>query len=225
MAIRFPTRKLNEMTRVELLEEAKRLRTENYQLKQKLQRDQHAGRRVNQLLEAIQSRCAQHHLEMTRLQRLEFLLDIARFLILFISFLLFIYATLLAVAEYGASGLGISNEYISSDYKWLIDDKIGSVFVGVLGLSIAIPSQITFPAPYRSFAAASLFAIKQIIIPFLPKWCIGIVGLFAIAAILTLNFDRKKQVSIFKINFKIIYPENETSQDIYYCTVSHTYLP
>jgi len=113
-------------------------------------------------------------------------------MIAIVSLLLVLHAVILALDEYGAPGLDISPKYFSTKFKWLVDDKIGSIFIATLGFSIAIPSQITFPAPYLSFAAASLFAIKQMIIIFLPKYCIGLVTLFAIGAIFALNFDRKK---------------------------------
>jgi len=86
-------------------------------------------------------------------------------------------------------------------FKWCTEDKIGSILIGVLGFAIAIPSQITFPAPWRSFSTAALFAVKQMVIVILPKWCIGFLGLFAFGAILTLHWDRQKQVSITIIDF------------------------
>ncbi len=53
-----------------------------------------------------------------------------------------------------------------------------------------------FPAPWRSFIAVFVFAIKQIIDVLLPEWYASTLPLIALVAFYTMDRDRKKQVSI-----------------------------
>lgn len=186
------------MTKIELLEEVKRLYSDNNDLKQKVRQAEHpGGRREKESLQAIKSRSAKHRRERERLERIGSILRMASFMIVIVCAALVMYAIILAVDEYGLQVIPLSPEYFSTNFKWLIDDKIGSLLVATLGFSICIPSQMTFPAPNLSFIGVFLFSIKQVIILFLPKWCIGFITLFALFAIGTLNFDRNRQVSSF----------------------------
>jgi len=197
MTPHFSPTTLKKMTKADLLEMVNRLQLQNDELQQKVQQAERVDHRTDEMLQAIRLRCEKHRDEKNRLKQLDRILNVAYMMVLGVSLFLFLYSTILAFDEYGAPGIGVRPKYLSTNFKWLVDDKIGSILLGILGFSISIPSQITFPAPYRSFATVTLFAIKQIIILFLPKWCICIVTLFAILAIYTLDLDRKNQVSSF----------------------------
>ncbi|CAF0999162.1 unnamed protein product [Adineta ricciae] len=188
--------KLTQLTKYALIQEVKRLQTENTELRQKIQQTESVAASRHALFEAAKLRSAKHRNEKERLQRLDRLLQMAYIMVTFGSLLLTIYAVALAVDEHGVSGFKLPSKLISTNYKWAVDDRIGSFLVGCLGFSISIPSQLTFPAPYLSFAGVSLFAAKQMIVLFLPKWYIGCLTLFAMAAMFALNSDRKKQVSL-----------------------------
>ncbi|CAF3697895.1 unnamed protein product, partial [Adineta steineri] len=131
-------------------------------------------------------------LEKNRLEQLDRILTVGYAVIFTVTVALFLDAICLAVDELGLKVLGIEPKYLSTNIRWAVDDKIGSILIEILGFGISLPSQITFPAPDRSFAAVTLFTIKQIMVVFLPKWCIRIVPLFALLAIFTLDWDRKK---------------------------------
>ena len=197
MATYCSKRKFIEMTKTELLEEVKHLYSENNDLKQKVRQAEHPGRLAKESLQAVQLRCAKHRREKKRLERLSFILRVAFITIVVVCVPLILYAIMLALDDYGLQIIGLSPMYFSTNLKWLIDDKVGSLLVATLGFSICIPSQMTFPAPNLSFIGVFLFAIKQVIILFLPKWCIGFVSLFALFTIGTLYFDRNQQVSSF----------------------------
>ncbi len=84
---------------------------------------------------------------------------------------------------------------------WCRQDNIGAILTGLLGFVVSISSQITFPAPWRSYAGATGFTLKQMIGIFLPGWCIGFLPVSAFIAIVTLDWDRKRQVGIVIIKF------------------------
>ncbi|CAF0767183.1 unnamed protein product [Adineta steineri] len=83
----------------------------------------------------------------------------------------------------------------------LLTDKFGTCIVGILGFAISIAAQITFPAPRRSYFATTIFAVKQMILVFMPSWCVGALGIFAFLAIKALEIDRLSQVSTVKVKF------------------------
>ncbi|CAF1206888.1 unnamed protein product [Adineta ricciae] len=196
MAVDASGTKLTQLTKYELILEVKRLQTKNTELRQKLSQAESVASSNACLLEAAKLRSAKHRNEKERLQRLDRLWRMARIMVVFGSVLLIIYAAALAVDEHGLSGVKIPPKLLSTNYKWVVDDRIGSFLVGCLGFIISIPSQLTFPAPYLSFAGASFFAAAQIIVQFLSKWYIVCLILFAMVAMFALNSDRKKQVSL-----------------------------
>ncbi|UJR07254.1 hypothetical protein I4U23_011542 [Adineta vaga] len=197
MAAQFSTRKLEDMKKIDLIEAIKRLRTKNFNLQQKTQQAEHAGHPDKKLLQAARLRSVKHRCEKERLEQMSYIVKVAFITILFVNLMLFIYAGILGVDEYGIKRIHMPPKYLSTNFQWLVDDKIGSILIATLRFLVSVPSQMTFPAPYRSFAAVSLFAIKQVMLLFLPKWCIGFIILFAIFAITMLDWDRKKQVSFF----------------------------
>ncbi|CAF1483643.1 unnamed protein product [Didymodactylos carnosus] len=84
---------------------------------------------------------------------------------------------------------------ISHYLSWRVDDKFSSVIVDIIDFAVSKPAQRTFPAPCRSFIGAFVFAAKQMLDIFLPPWCIIILPAFGVSALLTLDWDRRKQVS------------------------------
>jgi hypothetical protein len=200
MTTHFSVHKIQNMTKAQLQEQVKSLIKENNELKHQLQQ---SDRSRVELLAAIRLSCQKHRAEKDRLQRMYYMLKVAKFLVATISVALVIHADILGILEHGVPRLGISKKDVASLFEWFPADHVGGVLVAVPRFATAIPSQVTFPAPWRSFSAAFLFAIYQMVILFLPKWCIGLLGLFATGTIFTLDWDRNRQVSASTIRFKM----------------------
>jgi hypothetical protein len=103
--------------------------------------------------------------------------------------------------------------YITRYLHRFIDPRISSFSIGLFGFIISIIGQLIFPAPWRSFRAVSIFAIKQMVDIFLPDWCTARLPLLAIVAIATINISRKKQVPFIRKAY--LYNFSLSSYDIY----------
>ncbi len=132
---------------------------------------------------------------------MEDVVHVSGFIIWAFSLILAMYAFILAFINFTNNQFMITNNDLPLFIQGVISDKIGSIIIAILGFAVSIVSQITFPAPWRSYTVSTIFAIQQVIILFLPNWCVGFLGLFAIGTILTLDLDRKQQVSLILIKF------------------------
>jgi hypothetical protein len=148
---------------------------------------------------ATRLRSEKHRLEKARLEKAQTVMLVAIIMIVILGTALLVHALALAMIHFKVELF----ETLSADVgslSMLSDARLGSALVGLLGFAIAIPAQWVFPAPWRSFFAVFIFAFHQMALLFLPNAFIGFLAIFAAAAILTLEVDRKTQVSLTKID-------------------------
>jgi hypothetical protein len=199
MATNLKNKQIQDMTREELQDQVKILRSQNKYLQKQLNKARHVGHLVTEMREDLRIRCDKHFREKIRLQNCEYVVNISAVIIAICGMALVIHALVLAVFYFGEQ-YGLSKADVPWFIRWITSDKIGTFIVGILGIALSVPSQMIFPAPKRTYLFCTIFAIKQMVNIFMPNWCIGFLGLLAAVALAALNMDRIKQVS-----FTIIY--------------------
>ncbi|UJR08708.1 hypothetical protein I4U23_012965 [Adineta vaga] len=178
MATRFSPKTLKDMTKSDLIGMVKFLQVKNADLQLKVEKAEHAGRHRNELLQQIRQRCEKHRKEKNRLEQLDHTLYTGYAVSLVVTAQVdqsdtripcrilsesddpTISCRIPAFDEHGVKHLSIQPKYLSTNFTWAANDKTGSILTGILRFGISLPSQITFPAPHRSFAVVTLFAVK-----------------------------------------------------------------
>ncbi|CAF1280464.1 unnamed protein product [Rotaria magnacalcarata] len=170
------------------------LNSKNAELQRELQEAKRTAHPTRRELERIRHRSMQHRRAKNDLISANYWVKSALFITLILGTVLVAYVGTPTIIKTAFLKLGLKSE-IPSYFLWRVDDRVSSVIVSIIGFTVSIPAQRTFPAPWRSFIGAFGFAIKQTFDIFLPPWCIVILPVFGVFAILTLDVDRRKQVS------------------------------
>jgi hypothetical protein len=109
MTTHFSVHKIQNMTKAQLQEQVKSLIKENNELKHQLQQ---SDRSRVELLAAIRLSCQKHRAEKDRLQRMYYMLKVAKFLVATISVALVIHADILGILEHGVPRFSSDDEKI-----------------------------------------------------------------------------------------------------------------
>jgi hypothetical protein len=128
MTGRLQNRKIQDMTREELIEQMKVLKLENTELIKQRKQAQHVGHREMEMLEATRIRSEKHKREQLRLEKGEHMVHISRLIVIILGAILTIYAIIWVYIDYNESK-GVSRNKM----PWIIilvsEDKLASVLV------------------------------------------------------------------------------------------------
>jgi len=171
------------------------LKTKNKQLRNQLNEARRAVHPTESTLGAIRYRSQQHRRAKESLILASRWVRSAQVITIIFGIILASYVAPPAIYRSQISSDKLKSE-LHRSFPWVVDGRVTGVIASILGFAVSISGQLIFPAPWRSFVTAFIFALKQIFDIFLPEWCVAFLPLFGFIALFTLDQDRKKQVSV-----------------------------
>jgi hypothetical protein len=186
----------------DLNKQIRALKVDNRPLSQKLLTLQNTKRQAEELLQTAILRSQKHLCAVKKLKRTRFFIYTGQFLSLICSVGLMFHIGIYHIKR-NKEADAMWQSYFGQVLYSLDDTRNGSIAIGAMGLIISIVGQLIFPAPWRSFLAVAVLAIKQMIDVFLPVWCTVLLPIFVFIALFTINLDRLKQVCIIILLYEM----------------------